>query len=622
MEELIVCAVGMVASLAATLALVPLVRRINTRLGMIDKPDPRRINKVPVTRGGGWAIFLGVQLAVVLVGVLFGFDKGFFVQSGFWKLTVISALMCTIGLLDDKFSLPPRLKLAGQLAVALLVWAWAGLGFRSVFNWMPAWLDLVVTVFWITGAVNAFNLIDGLDGLASGLAFIAMIGMGGSLFFLGEPQSICYYLIVAGALLGFLRYNYHPASIFLGDCGSMYLGFVIATLPMCTHHASGSFLVSVGVPLLAMGVPIFDTSLAIVRRSIRHLILRKDDAGAGQVMTADSDHLHHRILRSVGLNQRKTAWILYTMAIVMVGVGMVAMSLQSRSGGLWLLAVAVATVVVFKDIYRVELFDAGRLLNRVAHDRQVKSRRKWAQLSVPFYLTYDLVALTGLSLVFCWLWDIHVDKLSVKTVMPIQVISVFLLLVAFKVYRTIWSRAMLSNYLRLFVGCFLGSMLGGSIVYYAVPSLRTDIVPISCAYAVWSCFLLFLCRAMRGIVRDLFYAIDCSRLVGRKDVHRILVYGAGLRYRTFRRELVRTTSANDRIIVGIIDDDIILKGKYIGGIQVKGPLIEAPEIINATNADSVVVACEIDDKWMKVVKDTLKPTGVKLTYFTFDEKEL
>ena len=622
MEELIKCAIGLVAACVATLVLTPSVRGINTRLGMVDKPDPRRINKVPVTRGGGWAILLGVQLAVALVGVLFGFDKGFFVQSSFWRLTALSVAMCMIGLVDDKFSLPPRVKLAGQLAVALLAWFWAGLGFRSVFDWMPAWLDLIVTTFWIVGAVNAFNLIDGLDGLASGLAFIAMIGMGGSLFFLGETTGICYYMIVAGALLGFLRYNYHPASIFLGDCGSMYLGFVISTLPMCTHHASGSFLVSVGVPLLAMGVPIFDTALAIVRRSIRHLILRKDDAGAGQVMTADSDHLHHRILRSVGLSQRKTAWILYSMAIVMVVVGLVGMSLQSRAGGLWLLAVAVATVVVFKDIYRVELFDAGRLLNRVAHDRKVKSRRKWAQLTVPFYVSYDLVVLAVLSLVFCWLWDIHVDKVSVKTVMPIRVISVFLVLVAFKVYRTVWSRAMLSNYLRLFAGCFLGSMLGGSVIYYAVPSLRADVVPLTCAYAVWSCFLLFLVRAMRGIVRDLFYAIDCSRLVGRKDVQRILVYGAGLRYRAFRRELVRTASDNNRIIVGIIDDDILIKGKYIGGIQIKGPLIEAPEIINATNADSVVIACEIDDTWLKVVRDTLKPTGVKLTYFTFNEKEV
>ena len=216
MEELIKCAIGLVAACVATLVLTPSVRGINTRLGMVDKPDPRRINKVPVTRGGGWAILLGVQLAVALVGVLFGFDKGFFVQSSFWRLTALSVVMCMIGLVDDKFSLPPRVKLAGQLAVALLVWFWAGLGFRSVFDWMPAWLDLIVTTFWIVGAVNAFNLIDGLDGLASGLAFIAMIGMGGSLFFLGETTGICYYMIVAGALLGFLRYNYHPASIFLG----------------------------------------------------------------------------------------------------------------------------------------------------------------------------------------------------------------------------------------------------------------------------------------------------------------------------------------------------------------------------------------------------------------------
>ena len=106
---------------------------------------------------------------------------------------------------------------------------------------------------------------------------------------------------------------------------------------------------------------------------------------------------------------------------------------------------------------------------------------------------------------------------------------------------------------------------------------------------------------------------------GRKDVSRILVYGAGLRYRSFRRELVRTASANDRIIVGIIDDDILLRGRYIGGIRVFGTLMQAPEIINEVNADAVVIACEVSGEWMKIVRQTLEPTGVRVTHFHFGE---
>ena len=139
------------------------------------------------------------------------------------------------------------------------------------------------------------------------------------------------------------------------------------------------------------------------------------------------------------------------------------------------------------------------------------------------------------------------------------------------------------------------------------------------AYAMLSSAALTTIRVFRGFVRDLFYALDCSRLRNRKDVSRILVYGAGLRYKTFRRELVRTTSANDRMIVGILDDDIYLKGKYIGGIRIYGTINDAREVINALNVDAVVIACVVSDEWMKVVREILAPTGVKITQFSFSE---
>ena len=179
---------------------------------------------------------------------------------------------------------------------------------------------------------------------------------------------------------------------------------------------------------------------------------------------------------------------------------------------------------------------------------------------------------------------------------------------------------MLSNYMRLLVACFIGSAAATVIMYYAFPfNINRSVFAMTFFYAVTSAVGLILVRTARAVIRDLFYAIDCGRLVGRKDVSRILVYGSGLRYRTFRRELVRTTAANDRIIVGLIDDDILLRGHFIGGIKVLGTLMEAPEIINEVNADALVIACEVTPEWMKVVKKTLGPTGIKVTYFSFDE---
>ena len=620
------------AALALTLVLTPIVREVNRRLGMVDKPDPRRINKVPIPRGGGVALFLGL-FGSFLVYVFATGSR--WVGSGVGthpvRVTALAGVIFLLGLADDKWSLPPKLKLLGQVVVASATWFWGGLGFSTLWPALPAAVDCVLTVFWIVGAVNAFNLIDGLDGLASGIALIATLGMAGSLLFVGKPDQTLFHFAFAGALIGFLRYNYNPASVFLGDSGSMLIGYLVATLPLATQTPN-SFLVSVGVPMLAMGVPIFDTSLAILRRSIRHVILRREkrEASAGdsdRVMSADHDHLHHRILRSTGLNQRKTAWILYLMTLVAVLFGLGGMMLKSRSAGLWLAAFAVGCVVVFRDMARVELFDAGRLLASFARDRATSARRRWAKLSVPFYVAFDAAALVTAFFVMLYVMQFPVTKIECRVALPIRVTASFAFLIFFRTYVTVWSRAMTSNFARMLVACAAGAVAGSIGLCCAPNVVPDDVAPAEIAgatlvYFLVSFLLIAAARLARPVVRDVFYSLDCSRLKGRKDVSRVPVYGAGLRYRAYRRELVRTTNANDRMIVGLMDDDILLRGQYVGGIKVYGTLLEAPEIINRLNVDSVVVACEVTDAWLKVVKETLGPTGVKVTHFKFEEKEI
>ena len=620
-EDVLPYLAAFLAPLVVTLLATPVVRELNRRLGMVDKPDPRRINKVPIPRGGGVALVFGVLVPYLAFHLVTGrpWIQGLSDPQAY-VLSSLAVAITLLGFADDRFSLPPKAKLLGQVVVAVLVWAWAGLGFRVLWPVLPAGLDCLLTVFWIVGAVNAFNLIDGLDGLASGLALIAVVGMAGALFFMRNPQATLFYFALAGGLLGFLRYNYHPASVFLGDAGSMFLGFTVSTLPLASQ-VPNSFLVSVGVPLLAMGVPIFDTALAILRRSVRHLLARRlpgTDAKAGEVMTADADHLHHRILRAVGLNQRKAAWILYVCAASLVVTGLVAMLLKSHAAGLWLAALAVSAVVIFKDA-KIELFDAGSLLNAVAHASDRQSRRRFAVLSVPFYVFFDLFALVAVFFVCAWALRMPLDLHAIRAHLSVRVFSTFAFLVFFRAYRTAWSRALPSNYVRLFLACAFGSVAGSVFVYYW-PSLSIfQLKAMTLAYAVVAFTALLVLRAFRGLVRDVFYAVDCSRLVARKDVSRILVYGAGLRYQAFRRELVRTTAANDRIIVGLLDDNVYLKGRYIGGIRVCGTINDAPSVVNALNVDAVVVACRVSDDWLKVVREILRPTGVKLTLFSFSE---
>ena len=610
-------------TLVVTLLVTPVVREACRIFGMVDMPDARRINRVPIPRGGGLAIVLGALVPYYIFHVVTDRPLVQGVSDAQASAhAILGVAIALVGLADDKWSLQPKIKLACQVAVAFLAWWWVGLGFRGLWPALPAWCDALITICWIVGAINAFNLIDGLDGLATGLAFIATIGMAGALFFGRNPQATLFHIAFAGALLGFLRYNYNPASVFLGDCGSMFIGFVIGTLPLATQTPD-SFLVSVGVPMLAMGVPIFDTSLAILRRLLRRLLagFGKKEGQSREVMTADSDHLHHRILRATGLNQRKAAWILYSAAVAAVLVGLAAMTLQSRAAGLWLAAFAVGVFVIFKDS-TIELFDAGQLLNSVARAKDSRSRRRFAVLSVPFYVFIDVASLIAVFFVCYWATRREIDIHVIRVELPLRVVSTFMALVVVRTYRTIWSRAMPSNYMRMMIACLVGSVAGSVFVYYWPSASTQHLKVMTLAYAISSFVALLAVRSVRGLLRDVFYAIDCSRLRHRKGVSRILVYGSGLRYRAFRRELVRTTAANDRMIVGLIDDDVLLRGRYIGGIRVMGTINEARRIIDETNADAVVIACDFSEEWLRVVREILEPTGVSVSRFSFSETEV
>ena len=612
------------AALLVSLILTPLVRELNRRLGMIDKPDPRRINKVPIPRGGGVALSLSVAVVYSLYlwlfadGAVSGYGAG-----GYPALLTLGSAIVALGFADDKWSLSPKAKLLGQALVAFGAWAWAGVGFVHVFPSIPIWLDCLVTVFWFLGAINAFNLIDGLDGLAAGLALIATVGMAGALVFTGSTEMICFHATLVGALLGFLRYNYNPASVFLGDSGSMFLGYILAILPL-HFNTAGSFFVSVGVPLLAMGVPIFDTSLAILRRSIRHLLVKygKSAAGNDKVMTADTDHLHHRILRASGLNQRRAAWTLYGIACLLVLLAMGNIIFSSKRAGLWLVGLTIVAFIVARNFARIELYDAANLLGNLAHDRSFRQRRRFMRLAVPIYIIGDLVVLLVTFNLVYWITMKPVAHTDLTVAFPIRVVSTLGALVIFRTYVTVWSRAVISNYFRLLVATLLGAVAGTVGVYFA-PGVSPYKIRVSLPLFALLPFCGFVAiRFLRPLIRDVFYALDCGRLAMRKDVSRILVYGAGLRYAAFRRELVRSASVNRRIIVGLLDDDISMRGHYIGGIQIRGTINDAPSVINALNVDAVVIACDVTEKWLKIVMEILRPTGVRVTHFKFGEEEI
>ncbi len=280
-----------------SLALTPVVIRLNTRWGLIDLPDERRrLHRLPVPTAGGLAILIAYLIGLFVSHLLYGaeFDATMNLSLG---LALGLVLLGGLGLVDDKLRLGPWPKLAVQVAGGLVLYYF---GFRIEAVTHPfggqfstGWLSLPATVLWVLIVCNAINLIDGVDGLAAGIVMVSLITLIAVSLRAGEVRVLFYAGIMAGAVAGFYFFNFPPANIFLGDTGSLALGFSLAAISLIENR-KGTTVISLLVPIVAMGVPILDTGLAFLRRSRNGVSPLKPDRG----------HLHHRLLR-LGLSPRQ-----------------------------------------------------------------------------------------------------------------------------------------------------------------------------------------------------------------------------------------------------------------------------------------------------------------------------
>ncbi|MFH0887231.1 MAG: MraY family glycosyltransferase [bacterium] len=313
-----------------TLALVPLVKLIAKRIGAVDKPDQRKVHEVPTPRLGGLAIFIGFVAAMcTAVGVAYFINRGMDGNLLFGMLFGATILVI-VGIVDDVKNLSAPIKFLFQIIVASIAYYY---GIQIDFISHPFGGDLIIlglwaipfTILWIVGITNAINLIDGLDGLATGVTLIAAV----TLFLVAlrthQIDAAVQMAALAGCALAFLRYNFNPASIFLGDAGSLFLGFVLASASVAGVLKSTIFVALV-IPILILGIPIYDTASVIFRR------VRSKQP----VFTADKRHLHHRLLRA-GFTQREAVLVIYG-ACMMLSV--------AALGFIWLNS-SIAFIVLF-----------------------------------------------------------------------------------------------------------------------------------------------------------------------------------------------------------------------------------------------------------------------------------
>lgn len=293
-------------ALAVSYTLTPLANQIAHKIGAIDVPkDKRRIHSTPIPRLGGLAIFFAFMINALIWTPL---------NAEFIGIFIAGSLILVCGIVDDTKPISAKYKLAVQImAAAIVIYS----GVRIEFFTFPftstgmiylGVFSIPVTLLWIVGITNAVNLMDGLDGLAAGLATIASISLSIIAFINGQTVVALLLMSLAGGTLGFLPYNFNPARIFMGDTGSLFIGFILAAISVEGVIKSAT-AVAIIIPVLVLGVPVFDTAFAIIRRSIN-----------GQpIHVADRGHLHHKLL-DLGFTQKQTVLVLYSISILLGGV--------------------------------------------------------------------------------------------------------------------------------------------------------------------------------------------------------------------------------------------------------------------------------------------------------------
>lgn len=358
---------GFALALGIVLLLTPAIGQMARRIGAVDAPEARRLNELPVPRLGGLALFVGI-----LVPALAFLDMNREARG----LLLGAAIATTVGAIDDFRGLAWWQKLGGQVTAAAVPAAF-GI-YVDRFNFplladpyieLPTWLGVGATIVWVVALMNMVNFLDGMDGLAAGVCGIAGFTFAVIALSLGKPTAAVFSAIVAGACFGFLRHNFFPARIFMGDSGALLLGYALATIAIQGLLKTASTVV-LFFPLVMLAIPILDTTFVLARR-LKH---------GQKLYAADQSHLHFRFLRR-GFSQRRAALTMYAWCVTLAGAALATRFVPFREGGEWhlwatLLAVAIGLVAVAFSIYVVYVLEIVKLTNRRGRRREEAERAR------------------------------------------------------------------------------------------------------------------------------------------------------------------------------------------------------------------------------------------------------
>jgi UDP-GlcNAc:undecaprenyl-phosphate GlcNAc-1-phosphate transferase len=546
--------------------LIPLVRRWSLQVGKVAVPRSDRWNKKPTPTLGGVGMFASLILTLIILW-LANVDQNLFIQR--WSILLGVIIMFMVGLYDDFKPINPPVKLIFQIFSATLVIFFGG-NTINFFRWPIA--NIILTFFWLVGLTNALNLMDNMDGLAGGISLIAAGFL--SVFFwkTGYQDLLVLSLALSGSILGFLVFNFPPAKIFMGDSGSMMLGFSLAALAIARRTQTSNVLAIVGVPIMVFLLPIIDTSLVTITR-----ILRGQSPATG-----GRDHTSHRLV-AFGLSERQAVLVLYFIAIIS---GLASIGLEALDYDLSLVLIPILLIVL-------ALFVAYLARMKVVPSEEITTNNitRWIiNLTYKrrlFEIIFDLFII-GISyyLAFWTRFGLNMTTSSMNLFQlswPIALGISYGAFYIFGIYRGVWRYIGINDLLR-YVGA---AIISGSVSYFATRLIFPG-QPFT-----GDVFLLFILYLLIGLAGSRSSFIVLDRLFAQQmptpKHENVLLYGAEDAGEIALRWILRNPTMGYSV-VGFLDDDSMKWGSNIHGVSILGDLSKLDQYIEEKQIKGVIAA--------------------------------
>ncbi|MFC7338130.1 hypothetical protein ACFQY0_13130 [Haloferula chungangensis] len=584
----------LIGLLPLAIGLTRLMIYLAPKLGLIDTPSERRIHKTVIPRAGGIAVYITAMIGLSLL-YLTGHPFSDRIDAN-WMIhfALASGIIFVIGVIDDRRGMSAWIKLGGQVLAAMVLFLHQRGDAGNIMGFeVPLIVDLGIHVAWTVLLVNAFNLIDGMDGLCAGLGIISLTIISVFIVVTSSVSDAFLAGVMIMALAGFLRYNFPPARIFLGDTGSMLIGFFIASVgaSVVSKH---TVMAGILLPLLVGGVPLLDVALAIWRRGAKRIAQSKPGQAAIRIFDPDCEHLHHRIL-GWGFTHRQAVGLIYGIASLISLLALVPVLGGANMTTISAMLLMMLVLIGLRYIAPIEFMASGQGL------RAMVRRPRSSRIMVLAYFLYDVTVLSIAAFTATWLVSksLREDALS-ETALSSGMIFVFCSIIALRLARAHarrWTRASVHDFAEtlLWLYCGIGFSFGLQAMTHADFSYRSAVFHLSAG--VIATALILIPRSLGFFLQE--GVIDTMhrkrRLTGKRSQRTTILYGAGDLGELFICHLRLSQPeawAKDHFI-GFLDDSEELSGRRMRGFPILGTLNQLPAIVEKTGANSILVTSSV-----------------------------